>query len=249
MIAHISDKPMLNAGCGNIILPNKRPLHHGLIDEQIYTWPKWWNVDRNLTEGVDETVDLFTYPWPWPDNHFSGALLTHIVEHISHEAEPSLPSDYWNHDYEETGDMRRLLNYHLKKQILKRKFQDGWYAFMYELWRCSEHGAIVHILSPYSWSAGAATDPSHSRLITEQTFTHSMQPDPNSPFAYATGGINFELVSVGFGLTPLFDYLAPHKDDAPHVAEMKNQKLTEALQTRLNVAYEVYAKLKVIKEG
>lgn len=115
--------------------------------------------------------------------------------------------------------------------------QDGWYAFMSELHRVLTPGSIIHVLSPYAWSAGAVTDPTHTRLITEHTFTHSLQPDPRSPFKYETGALNLELVEpVRFTPTMLFAHL---RDDP--------EEWIRALQTRINVAYEVYGKLRVIK--
>lgn len=119
----------------------------------------------------------------------------------------------------------------------KGEYQDGWYAFFAELWRVLTPGAVAHVLSPYGWSQGAITDPTHTRLLTEQTFTHSMAPDPDSPFQYATGGLHFELVEPArFNITELFGYLRDDQDE-----------LRRALQTRINVAYELYVKLRAVK--
>lgn len=119
----------------------------------------------------------------------------------------------------------------------KGEYQDGWYAFFAELWRVLTPGAVAHVLSPYGWSQGAITDPTHTRLLTEHTFTHSMAPDPDSPFQYATGGLHFELVEPArFNITELFGYLRDDQDE-----------LRRALQTRINVAYELYVKLRAVK--
>lgn len=73
----------LNLGCGRVILPAPRPEHHARVPEEIYS-QSWWNVDRDALPGVDQTLNIFQYPWPWADNTFDGALLAHIAEHIPH---------------------------------------------------------------------------------------------------------------------------------------------------------------------
>lgn len=207
----MEQKPYLNLGAGRIILPGPRPAHHGLIDEAIYDYPLWVNADRNPEPGIDTVVDLFRYPWPWADNSFDGALLTHLVEHIPHEIKSDDP---------------RLL-----------AMQDGWYAFFAELYRVLTPGAIAHILSPYGWSQGAITDPTHTRLITEQTFTHSMAPDPNSPFKYETGGLHLEMVEPArFNITQMYQHLIG-----------QTERLQFALMTQINVAYELAVKLRAVK--
>lgn len=222
----MTQKKYLNLGAGRIILPDDRPAHHGLVDPAIYSYPLYWNVDRNMQPGIDQCIDLFTYPWPLESNSYDGALLSHLCEHIPHEIKLNI-------EVGETSAATEKLNtgaYDLGKM------QDGWYAFWAELYRVLTDGAVVHVLSPYGWSQGAITDPTHTRLLTEQTFTHSMKPDPNSPFAYQTGGIHFELLDTRFNITELFRHLV---DD--------QTELTRALQTRLNVAYEFYVKLQVVK--
>lgn len=198
-------KPYLNLGAGRLIFPGPQPQHHGLVDSGIYAYPYWHNVDRNQQPGIDEVVNLFCYPWPWPDNSFDGALLAHICEHIPHEPNGG--------------------------------FQDGWYAFFHELWRVLTPGAIAHILSPYAWSAGAMTDPTHTRYLTEHVFTHSMKPDPDSPFEYQNGGMHWEQVEPAiFNVTPMFQHLIEDYE-----------AFVNALQTRINVAYEFYVKLEAVK--
>lgn len=221
----MSQRKYLNLGCGRIILPCEKPLHHALVDTAIYNYPLWHNVDRNGSEGVDECVDVFTYPFPWADNSFDGALLSHLCEHIPHEID--LVARYTYKPYELWTERDRVLS----------EVQDGWYAFFAELYRVLTDGAIVHILSPYGWSQGAITDPTHTRLLTEHTFTHSMQPDTHSPFQYETGGINFEMVgSPQFGITEMFQHLVG-----------KPELLQLAFQTNINVAYDMYIKLRVVK--
>jgi SAM-dependent methyltransferase len=213
----MNQKPYLHLGAGTITLPGTRPAHHHLIDAAIYDYPLWHNVDKNKEVGIDETVDLFTYPWPWKDNSFDGALLAHLVEHIPHAIHTRGVSE---------------------RAVALSKCQDGWYAFMAELYRVLTPGAVAHILCPYGWSNGAITDPSHTRLITEQTFTHSLTPsEEGAPFRYNTAHVNLRLMSQPtYTLTPMF----AHLQEDP-------QALLEAFQTRINVAYEIYVRLEAIK--
>jgi hypothetical protein len=181
-------------------------------------------------------VDLFAYPWPWADNSYDGALLSHIAEHIPHEIRYANEPVFCPGARED--EVRRWMEWNGKQVALRSLYQDGWYAFFSELYRVLTPGAIVHILSPYGWSQGAITDPTHTRLLTEHTFTNSMAPDEDSPFKYETGGIHFEMAQPEvFHVTDLFEHL---KDDPV--------EFTRALRTRLNVAYEIYVQLRAVKE-
>lgn len=221
----LTQKPYLNLGCGRIILPGPQPAHHSLVDAAIYQYPLWVNADRNAEPGVDLVFDAFKYPWPMEDNSYDGALLSHLCEHIPHEI--NLVGEHDERDYlsvrTQSGPLAAM--------------QDGWYAFMSELHRVCAPGAIIHILSPYGWSQGALSDPTHTRYLTEHVWTHSMQPDANSPFAYATGGLNLRLVEpVRFNITEMFSHLASNPAMLQH-----------ALMTNINVAFEMCAMLEVIK--
>ena len=224
-------KPYLNLGAGRVILPGERPFHHSIINPAIYDYPLWLNVDRNDEPGVDEVVDLFAYPWPWLDNSFDGALLSHLVEHIPHEIR--------------IVPMRQISGCAHQLQ----KAQDGWYAFFAELHRVLTPGAQAHILCPYGWSAGAITDPTHTRLVTEHTFTHSMQPNPDAPFFYETLGLNFAMVGgPAFRVNELFQHLLPIPEDNEVAAMRKSILLREALMTRINVAYDLSVVLEAVKD-
>lgn len=227
----MTQKPYLNLGCGRVILPAAKPAHYGLIDD-ITDYALWHNVDRNAEPGVDEVLDIFRYPFPWADNSFDGALLAHIAEHIPHEIRTPL-----SYNGTPVGDYEMNLAWWSERTAELQRMQDGWYAFFAELHRVLTPGSIIHVLSPYAWSQGGVTDPTHTRLITEHTFTHSLQPDPRSPFRYEIGALNLELVEpVRFTPTMLFAHL---RDDP--------EEWIRALQTRINVAYELYGKLRVIK--
>jgi SAM-dependent methyltransferase len=221
----MSQLKYLNLGCGRVILPAPKPAHYALIDN-ITEYALWHNVDRNPQPGVDEVVDIFRYPFPWADNSFDGALCAHLCEHIPHEIGTGGA-------FENIAGYDRLVTRWSELEQL----QDGWYAFFSELHRVLTPGSIIHILSPYAWSSGAITDPSHTRLLTPDSFQHSMQPNPDAPFAYATGGLNLELVEPPrVNVTPEFQHL------------MGNTALfQQALSTQINVVYEFAVKLRVVK--
>jgi len=251
--------PYLNLGCGRLILPMQnnpignlipvgdgfyKPAHHALVESALYKYPFWLNIDRNTQPGVDRTMDLFTYPWDLPDNAYDGALLTHLIEHIPHEIEPAKQTWIVNNG---VGTTYKLPEYFRARQELKAMYQDGWMAFFHNLYRVLTPGAKVHILSPYAWSQGAVTDFSHTRLITEHTFTHSMQPDENSPFEYATGGINFKFLGVQFTPTEMSQTFLVHEGDSEQTQGWKRNHFMDDFQRKLNTVYEVYCQLEVVK--
>lgn len=226
-------KPYLNAGCGRIVLPTARPAHHALIDDAIYAYPLWVNADRNAAPGVDQVVDLFRYPWPFEDNSFDGALLAHLCEHIPHE----IRINHVSMLDDEVGGAASAGVIGAERRARLMDCQDGWYAFFAELYRVLTPGAIAHILSPYAWSEGAVGDPTHTRLLTPGTFVHSMQPDPDAPFAYAVGGLHFEPADAPrYNITPGFQHLIG-----------QTELLNQAVNHQVNVVSEFSVKLRAVK--
>ena len=218
----MTQKPMLNLGCGRVILPAPKPAHYGLLDP-IESYALWHNVDRNELPGVDTATNIFRYPFEWEDNSFDGALCAHLCEHIPHQI------DLWDANVIERSQL--VLRSRLSRM------QDGWFAFFSELWRVLTPGSIIHILSPYAWSNGAMHDPSHTRYLTPESFQHSMTPNPDAPFAYATGGLHLELVEPPrVNVMPEFQHLAGN----PILFQ-------QAVNTQLNVISEFAVKLRVIK--
>jgi SAM-dependent methyltransferase len=227
----MTQKPYLNLGCGRVILPAPKPVHYALIDN-ITEYALWHNVDRNQQPGVDEVVDIFRYPFPWADNSFDGALCAHLCEHIPHEIQLAKSAREF-----EDGSMQFMPMIKLKDVFRLSELQDGWFAFFSELHRVLTPGSIIHVLSPYGWSDGGITDPSHTRLLTPSSFQHSMQPNPDAPFAYATGGLNLEMVEPPrVNITPEFQHLAGN-----------TALFQQALSTQINVVYEFAVKLRVVK--
>lgn len=224
----MSQLPYLNLGCGRIILPAPKPEHHVLVPDGVHDYALWHNVDRNPQPGVDEVADVFRYPFPWADNSFDGALLTHLCEHIPHEIRHRVT-------YQRNDD--NGLHYVSPQEAWSDRYQDGWFAFFAELHRVLTPNSLIHVLSPYAWSDGAVNDPTHTRLLTPSSFQHSMQPDPDAPFAYATGGLHLVMEDPPrVNLTPDFQYLVG-----------KRELFERALSTQINVVYEFYVCLRVVK--
>jgi len=213
-------KPMLNLGCGRVILPlpiADRPIHHALVDESIFEYPTWVNVDKNPEVGVDVCLDLFRYPWDFDDNAFNGALLSHVCEHIPHMVHPD--------------DHRRF-----------QEMQDGWYAFFSELHRVLTHGAMVHCLSPYGHGSDAISDPSHTRYLNEYHFRHSMQPNPEAPFKY-NHQLHFDIV-VQDVYRPTPDFACP-----PYFMDGQvTDAFWKAKRMYNNVIQDFYVRLICIKD-
>lgn len=215
-------RPYLNLGCGTTHLPSAKPAGHEAVDDAVYAYPLWVNVDKVEGVGADKTFDLFTYPWPLEDSSYDGALLAHIVEHVGHEIKI-------NPEFE-GGERAKDL----------AKLQDGWYAFFSELYRVLTPGALVHIVSPYGWSDGGITDPSHTRYLTLNTFTHSMTPEisDGSTFKYNNGSINFVIDGQ-----PVYRF-TPY---AKLMQERTGFDLNVLLGLYLNMVYDFYIKLRVVK--
>lgn len=225
----MTQRKFLNLGSGKITLPCEQPAHHALIDPAIYTYALWHNVDKNGGAGVDECVDVFTYPFKWSDSSFDGALLAHIVEHVPHEVRKAAwRDDAW---YPDSG-----IGDTLYQSAWKRLSQlpDGFYCFFAELHRVLTNGAIAHILVPYAFSNGAMQDPTHHRYLTPNSFTY-LVPNPNAPFELVNAG-EWQIEEVKWGLT---ENAVPYQHD--------HAMLQRALDTQLNIASEFYVKLRVVK--
>jgi hypothetical protein len=249
-------KPFLNLGCGTIILPAPRPEHHALVDNDIYEGQAWYNVDKVANAGVDQVFDLFTYPWPLADNSFSGALASHLCEHIGHEIKIAPASGYWlasipeyvvnwyNKEWNSGGvpavavpdfdDFDEYQRYTDRVDFLEN-LQDSWFCFFSELSRVLEPGAIVHLLSPYGQSTDAMIDPTHTRFLFPHTFQYFM-PNPDAPFQYNLGS-EWEIVGQPtLGLSARFQHLAERPD-----------LMQEAMEIYFNVAKEFYIRLRNVK--
>lgn len=225
-------KPFLNLGCGRTHFPSERPPGHEMVAADFYNTGEWLNVDKVDSVGADKVFDLFAYPWPLEDNSFDGAILGHIVEHIPHEIKQSLASSL----IENGMDSKDSDEFYFSRYRKLSQLQDGFYAFFSELYRVLTPGAIAHIISPYGWSDGGITDPTHTRLLTVNTFHHGLSPEQyNGTFKYDID-CNFMVEGHGLRYTEL---AKPFMNDP--------DLLQNAVMTRLNIVYDMYIQLKVVK--
>lgn len=211
-------KPYLNLGCGRTHFPSNPPPGHHLPDAALYQYPLWINIDKVKGVGADLEFDLFQYPWPLADNSAAGAVLSHLCEHIPHEIRVLKTK--------ETAARAREL----------AGMQDGWYAFFAELWRVLEPGALAHVIAPYGWSDGAITDPTHTRYLTVNTFTHAMDSDDGGSFKYVTGGRFVLDIPPRYTITEMFKHLGADEE-----------KLRLAIMIHTNVVYDFYVQLRAVK--
>ena len=239
----MTDARYLNLGCGNVILPCERPWHMTAVDAEIFEHPNWHNVDRNMADGVDETLDLFTYPWPWPDNHFDGALLSHLVEHIPHDSNMAqntsggllCAGEFWQSN---------MVEWRYRCEVLDT-LQDGWFVFFSELWRVLKPAATAHVLVPHGNSDGARSDPTHTRYVMPHTFGYFGENE-NGTFDYAIGS-KWEISDPTYRITEMFQHMLPTEDDSPDVQAAKATQLQSAIMVNVNVVYEFYIKLRTLK--
>jgi len=40
------------------------------------------NIDVTQYEGIDQVIDLGSYPWPWADESVDGIYADHVIEHL-----------------------------------------------------------------------------------------------------------------------------------------------------------------------
>jgi predicted SAM-dependent methyltransferase len=183
-------------------------------------------VDRAQLPGVDECIDIFSYPWvrssngnPWNNNSVDEIWASHIVEHIPHEARFS----------------QSATSTHVNQGRL-----DGWYAWFYEAWRILKPGGLIHITSPFGFSNAAMADPSHTRYITATSFGYLSGPNTDAPFDYQIASC-FEQVG---------DVLARPADDIANklsTGQIMQDALLEMGSKLNNVFDEIYICLAAVK--
>lgn len=252
--------PYLNLGCGKTHFPSATPPPgHELVDPAIYHYPEYLNVDKVEGVGADKVFDLFAYPWPLASNSYDGAILAHIAEHIphgieltEHDVDPPDPQGIMrvgNGWFDKEGNRVAPPPPRLQRQRELHTMQDGWYAFMAELWRVLTPGSIVHIVSPYAWTDGAMVDPTHTRYLTPQSFMHALDNggDGGATFKYNVG-CNFRVAQPAkFRVSPLFGHLLVQEQDDEATRNQKANAFTLALMTQINVVYDFYMQLEAVK--
>jgi hypothetical protein len=158
----------LNLGAGKVIFPlSEKTKSHPLIAlPDTSECPDWVNVDQLPLAGIQETCDLFAYPFQWMDNSIDEIWLSHVAEHIPHAPRFNEMPDVWlratgDYDYQEAQWYKR---WHELKNL------DGFYCFFAECWRILKPNARLTVIAPYGKSDGALQDPQHTRFIVESTF-------------------------------------------------------------------------------
>jgi len=90
---------------------------------------------------------------------------------------------------------------HIPIQLADGAF--GMHRFMEEVWRCLMPGGTITIIAPYYTSIRAWQDPTHTRCITELTFTYYQKKIAAAMNVdHYAAKCNFEPVSRTYGLTP-----------------------------------------------
>lgn len=173
----------LNLGCGRLTFPLARDqeftpeIKHHLreVPDAVYE-PGWVNVDKYAVPGVDETIDLFRFPWvrssngsPWNDNSVDEIWAAHIIEHVPHQVTvavglpPALAHQY--------GALCARL--------------DGFFMFFAEAYRILKPNGLIHVRCPFAMSYAALSDPTHTRYITPGTFSYlADEGREKAPFDY-----------------------------------------------------------------
>lgn len=189
------------------------------------------NTPREGFEGVDiagdkakHKVNLFKFPWPFEDNSVEEINLSHMMEHIpAREVEERDLMD----------DARRALG----TDGMRSRFlgQDMMFAFFDEMWRILRHDGWVHVLVPCARNNRAFQDPTHRRFIVEDTFAY---------FSKEWRDINVPQYKVrcNFGSNVSHTIIS---DIALRAAEVQG----EMIRTRWNIAVDLVAKMKAIKES
>ena len=99
----------------------------------------FYGVDLVQCPGVDLVLDLFKFPWPWPDNSVDEVFSSHFIEHIPHACACSAD--------------------HI----------DPFLKFLDEVWRILKPGGKATLIGPYYTSMGAWQDPTHARALSDGT--------------------------------------------------------------------------------
>jgi len=220
----------LNLGCGRAQLPTTpdNPFTEHLVrylPESAY-YAEWVNIDRIDQAGVDELIDLFTYPWvkssdglPFEDNSVEEILCSHVLEHVPHDAK-------WHGIHPPTAIHRRAGN------------QDGFYGFFYEVWRVLKPGGLIHIIVPYAFSDAGVIDPTHRRYLTAASFSY-LKGNHNAPFDHQLG-MSFEAVAEPMLYFPTEVYVDVGEGEDP-------TRALAAMLKYVNMIREVHVVLRTVK--
>lgn len=222
----------LHLGAGRIILPvasDKQPAHLHPMPPACFEGG-WVNIDKFAGVGIQEEIDLFQFPWirssndtPFNPSSIDEIYATHFVEHIPHQVSVS-----------------KMIPLNWRKQYLEAAANlDGWFMFFRECHRILKPDGLIYIICPYALSFAAITDPSHTRMITPNSFDY-LVPNPNAPFDYHA---DCHFVRVGApDLRYTSDWLEESKKEGMTVEAMMSRAITY-----FNVCDEIRVTLRAVK--
>ena len=206
----------LNLGSGKVLMPKEEG---------------WVNCDKFYSEGVQKVLDLFRFPWDFPDNSCDQFMMSHIIEHIPHEPKTSIhaPKEW---EYLELRDAVARWN--------ELESFDGFFCWWAEVWRIARPGAKIRVISPYGMSFEALQDPTHTRYIVPPTLAYltaqaqeSINWDYHLPFLFTVKSC---MVSLPQALS-----------DAGLQFDNDRTNLDNLLMHQWNIGYELIADIEVIK--
>lgn len=167
----------LNLGAGRVIFPaieGEEPQHLIPLAPECYE-AGWLNCDKYRNEGINETFDLFRFPWVrssngalFNDNSVDLIWCSHIVEHIPHQVQlaKNLPEVY-RRQYEPLIDS-----------------YDGWFVFFEECYRILKPNGRIIVIAPWGNSVPGDSDPTHTRRVLPNSFGYLSGDNPDAPFDY-----------------------------------------------------------------
>lgn len=196
----------LNLGCGKIIMPKE---------------DGWINIDKISLSGVDKVIDLFKFPWPFPDNYADYMIASHLVEHIPHQVYNS---------YVETLDDKGIRSYSPGIDPL-----DGFFCFFREVHRILKPTGFITVICPHAWNTGAVMDPTHTRGIVPESFGYLAQGAGGDNWDYDLG---FSFEALGGGAQLIF---------LPWTSNLSDAELQYHIAHTMNVVHSIRIDLRPVK--
>lgn len=138
---------LLDLGCGD----NKKEGYFG--------------VDAYSTPSVDYLVDLFKFPWPFPDNCVDGVFSSHFFEHIPAKLRPGFMDELYR--VMKVGAQATIITPYWSSMRAVQDFSHEWppicessYLYYNKNWRTSQkltHGAY-EMKCDFDFTYGYALD-------------------------------------------------------------------------------------------